>query len=77
MFLPNYCFKNYDYIVKCCSGIACTGNWCVSLDIALFILAEILSGFLKSTELGSGTNLHLNYHVLEHFEWKAMVNSHS
>ena len=32
-FLPNYCVKYYEYIVKWCSGVAC--NWCVSLDIAL------------------------------------------
>ena len=24
--------KYYDYIVKCCSGIAC--DWCASLDIS-------------------------------------------
>ena len=32
-FLYNYCVNYYDYIVKCCSGIA--GKWCVSLDIDL------------------------------------------
>ena len=32
LFLPKYCVKHYDYIVKWCSGVQC--NWGVSLDIA-------------------------------------------
>ena len=32
-FLPTYCVKYYDYIVKWCRGTAC--HWCASLDIAL------------------------------------------
>ena len=40
-FLPNYCVKYYDYIVKWYSGVAC--NWCVSLDIALILATKIRS----------------------------------
>ena len=36
-FLPNYRVKDYDYVVKCCSGMTC--NWCVSLGIARLTLA--------------------------------------
>ena len=37
VFLPTYRLKNYDYIVKSCSGIQCKKQY-VSLDIA-YILA--------------------------------------
>ena len=35
LFLPSYCVKKYDYIVKCSSGVAC--SWCLSLVIALIL----------------------------------------
>ena len=34
-FLPNYRVKDYDYIVKWCTGVAY--NWCASLDIVLIL----------------------------------------
>ena len=39
-FLLKYCVKDYDYIVKWCSGISC--NWCVSLDIAYMLALTTL-----------------------------------
>ena len=40
LFLPKYCVKYYDYIVKWCSGIAC--NW---VCIAGYCLNLSFKGF--------------------------------
>ena len=38
-FLPNYCVKYYDYIIKWCSGVAC--NWCLLLDFGLILALRL------------------------------------
>ena len=38
LFLPNYCVKYYDYIVKWCNSAHVNCNWYVSLDNTLILL---------------------------------------